>query len=104
MISKMKILYKKVHQLLSKMAKFKSTINGLSCARLIFWLLVTLYIGVITIRVQGSEDSLLASRTMKIGVKCTTTTTVRSLETKKEDTDGVVVVSGNYIPPVLKFP
>ena len=95
------------------MAKFKTTIDGLSRALLILCLLVTLYIGVITIEVQGSTDSLPASRTMTNWYKTYDNNNGTHIEDNKvntggnyhmvEDTDGVVVVSGNYIPSVLKF-
>ena len=63
MIAKMKIWHRNIEQLLSKMAKFKATIEDLSRALLILCLLVTLHIGVITIEVQGSKESPPASRT-----------------------------------------
>ena len=51
-------------QLLSKMVKIKTTIEVLSHALLILCLLITLYMRVIIIKVQRSEVSLPARRTM----------------------------------------
>ena len=107
----MNILQEHLEQLLVKMATMN---NGVSRALLILCLLVTLYIGVINIKVQGFEYSSPTSRTMTKWRKKNDDKNRRQIEDDEvntggnhhmvEDTDGVVVVSGKYIPPVLKFP
>ena len=106
----MKILQENLEQLLTKIA---TTNNGLSRAPLTFCLLVTLYIGAINIEVQEFEYSSPTSRIITKWRKTYDDKNSRQIGNDEvntgrnhhmvEDTDGVVVVSGKYIPPVLKF-
>ena len=99
-----------MHQLLGKTTKLKATIDSLSSALSILRLLVTLYIGVIIIEVQGSKDSLSASRTMTNWRKIYDNDNGTQVGEDKGNTggnhhiveaaDGVAVVSGNYTSPV----
>ena len=87
------------------MAKLMPMIDGLSNAYLLLCLLATLYIRVIIIEVQGFEDSSSTSRTMTTWRKTYddnngTQIGDNEVNTRRnhhmvEDTDGVVVVSGN---------
>ena len=107
----MKFLQEHFEQLLVKMTTMN---NGISRAPLILCLLVTLYIGLINIEVPGFEFYSPASRTMTKLQKTYDNGNCRQIEDDEantgrnhhmvDDTDGVGVASGKYIPPVLKVP
>ena len=103
MFAKIKIFHKKTQQLLHKMANFMPTIDGLSSALLLLYLLATLYIGMIIIDVQGFEDSLPASKRMTTWHKMYNDDNSTQIKNNKvntggnhhmvEDMGGVVVIS-----------